>query len=64
MLRVICNVSGEYTLELTTMNGTLLMVRNSADPEYILDISALASGIYLMSIRSGDFLSTQKIVKY
>ncbi|MFH0757461.1 MAG: T9SS type A sorting domain-containing protein [Bacteroidota bacterium] len=57
------NASGEYTLQLTKLNGQLLLEKEIADPTYILDLSPFARGIYFINIKSEDHVSTRKIVK-
>ncbi|MFH0758506.1 MAG: T9SS type A sorting domain-containing protein [Bacteroidota bacterium] len=54
---------GEYTFQLTMLNGQLLIKEEITDPVYNLDLSSFQKGIYFITVRSQDFVTTRKIIK-
>ena len=55
--------SGVYEFEITSLNGRMLYHREYEDPTIQLDLSSLQKGVYLITIRSKDFVTTRKIIK-
>ena len=57
------NQLDEYTAEITSLNGRLLLNHKVQEPIYQIDLSSLHKGVYFITIRSKDFVSTRIIVK-
>ena len=43
--------SSDYTMQVTDMNGKILLVKNTNQPDNTLDISRLARGVYLLLLK-------------
>ena len=63
MLTIAFEEKGEYTIELTTLNGQVLFRTDIEDSTYRIDLSSYPRGLYLINIRSKAFISTKKIIK-
>ncbi len=50
-------------VEITDLNGQQIYCSRVKKEMHILDLSGLQKGLYLVTIRSKDFVSTQKIIK-
>jgi len=57
------NSTSEYTVEITSVNGQLLQDKTSDKPTYQINISSFQKGIYYITVRSKDFIITEKIIK-
>ena len=53
-----------YNIDITSINGELLLNKLMIGTETQLDLSSYKSGIYFIAIRSKDVVITRKIVKY
>lgn len=66
-VQVISLPAGEYQITLTDMAGKTVLKRNSTynnGSSFIdLDMSSFAPGVYLLAVRQGEILLTQKILK-
>lgn len=51
-------------INITSLNGQLISVLEFAGPIYQLDLSSFQKGIYFLTLRSKDFKTTRKIVKF
>jgi len=56
-------VPAEYSIEIVSMNGQVVMQRQFSGSSYELDLSSIPKGIYFLTIGSGEFVTTKKIVK-
>lgn len=56
------NYTKAYQIAVYDMAGKLLLIENSKTGNYILDVSALNSGIYLVQISTADGVSTKKLI--
>ena len=52
-----------YSFEITSLNGQQLFTDEMEGTSHQLDLSHLQKGVYFISIRSTDFISTKKIIK-
>ena len=43
--------SSDYTMQISDMNGKILLVKNTNQPDNTLDISSLARGMYLLLLK-------------
>ena len=50
-------------MEITSLNGQLLLSQELKGPTHYLDLSSFQKGVYFITIRSKDFVTTRKIVK-
>ena len=50
-------------IEIITLNGKVLYNYETSDPICRIDFSSFKKGIYLITIRSKDFVTTEKIIK-
>jgi len=55
--------NGEYTIDIASLNGQQIYSTKVESTSYNLDISSFHGGIYFITIRSKDFVITQKIIK-
>ena len=62
-LTIETNSHTAYFVEITSQSGQLLFSRNMEGTTHQLDLSSLQKGVYLITIRSGGFVTTRKIVK-
>jgi hypothetical protein len=56
-------ISGLYNIEITSLNGQLILNREFKGTTHEIDLSSFHKGIYLIIIRSKDFITTRKIIK-
>lgn len=52
-----------YKICITSLNGQLINSREMEGTSHQIDLSSFRKGVYFMTIRSKDFVSTKKIVK-
>jgi S-formylglutathione hydrolase len=52
-----------YELSITSLNGQLIKMETFRESRLTLDISSFQKGIYFITIRSRDFVTTRKIIK-
>ena len=50
-------------IEITSLNGQLIYSKVMEGTSHQLDLSTFRKGVYFITIRSRDFLTTRKIVK-
>ena len=55
--------SGQYSIEISSLNGQLILSKEMEGTNHQLDLSSLQKGIYFITIRSKDFVTTRKIIK-
>jgi N-acetylneuraminic acid mutarotase len=54
---------GPHTIEITSLNGQLILSVEMEGTTQQLDLSSFQSGVYFITIRSKDFVTTRKIIK-
>ena len=52
-----------YSIEITSLNGQLILSREIEGTSHQIDLSSFPKGIYFITIRSKDFVTTEKIIK-
>lgn len=57
------NHSNAYFIDITSQNGQLLLNKKMAGTTRQIDLSSFQSGVYFITIRSEDFVTTRKIIK-
>jgi len=55
--------SGQHTVEIASVNGQLLFIDKIEEPTYQIDLSSFQKGLYFITVRSSDFVRTEKIIK-
>ncbi|MGW8315859.1 MAG: LamG-like jellyroll fold domain-containing protein, partial [Bacteroidales bacterium] len=53
----------QLAIEVRSINGQCLLSSKMVGPTYQIDLSSFTKGIYFITIRSKDFVTTRKIVK-
>ena len=63
VLTIKTNTSGLHTIEIISLNGQVIKSMKMDGPVQQIDLSSLEKGVYVIHIRSKDFVRTQKIIK-
>jgi hypothetical protein len=63
LLVIETNKVGQYTIELNSINGQLIYSDKTEGPTCQIDLSSFQKGVYFITIRSTDFVKTEKIIK-
>jgi len=63
LLTVESNVPGQHFIEITSLNGQLLYSDKMEGPTHQIDLSSFQKGLYFITIRSRDYVRTEKIIK-
>jgi 3-phytase len=54
---------GKYTVEITSVNGQLLRSEKFEGPSHQIDLSSFEKGLFFITVRSRDYVRTEKIIK-
>jgi len=57
------NNLGQYSVEINSLNGQVIYTSQMDGPFHQLNLSLLPKGVYFITIRSKDFVTTRKIIK-
>jgi hypothetical protein len=52
-----------YDISVSSLNGQEIYKMEMEGPTHHLDLSSFQKGVYFITIRSGDFVTTEKIIK-
>jgi hypothetical protein len=63
LLTIETSQAGQLLIEITSLNGKLLYSNRMEEPIHQIDLSSFEKGLYFVSIRSRDFVRTEKIIK-
>ena len=63
LLTIETNKPGSYYIEITSLNGQLISSFEMEGPSHQVDLSPIPKGVYFITIRSEDFVTTEKIIK-
>ena len=63
LLTVEVKLPEQHTIKITSLNGQLLYTDRMDSPTHQIDLSSFEKGLYLLTIRSGDYVRTEKIIK-
>jgi aminopeptidase N len=63
ILKVEISMSGDHNIEITSLNGQLIHSTTMEGTTHQLDLSYFQKGIYFITIRSEDFVTSRKIIK-
>jgi hypothetical protein len=53
-----------YLVEISSLNGKLLFTENLVGQSHRIDLSSFSNGVYVIMVRSGDQVLTEKIIKF
>ena len=54
---------GTYHIEISSMNGQMILTRELESPTHQIDLSSFQKGTYVITIRSKDLIAKRKIIK-
>lgn len=63
LLNIETVISTLYDIEITSLNGQLILSRVLDGNSYRIDLASFQTGVYFITIRSKDFVTTRKIIK-
>ena len=63
LLSIETNDPGHHTIEITSLSGQLLYSIKMEGSTLQIDLSSFQKGVYLITIRNKDFVTTRKIIK-
>lgn len=63
ILNIETDISGQYAIELRNLNGQLLLTTVLTGPYQQIDLSSFQKGVYFITIRSKNQVTTRKILK-
>jgi len=64
ILTIHMNIHSLYDLTISSLNGQLIHDSIFEGSSHQLDLSSFQKGVYFITIRSRDFVTTKKIIKY
>jgi len=64
ILTIHMNIHSLYDLTISSLNGQLIHDSIFEGSSHQLDLSSFQKGVYFVTIRSRDFVTTKKIIKY
>jgi hypothetical protein len=63
ILTIETDIIGQYSINITSLNGQLLYIDKVERPTHQIDLSLFEKGLYFITIRSRDYVWTKKIIK-
>jgi N-acetylneuraminic acid mutarotase len=63
VINIETGIAGCYSVEITTLNGQLIFSGDMDGTTYQIDLLSFQKGVYFITIRSKDFVTTRKIIK-
>ncbi len=63
LLTVETSQPGQHFIEITSLNGQLLYIDRMEGPKHQIDLSSFKKGLYFITVRSRDYVMTEKIIK-
>ena len=63
MLTIETGIIGQYSINITSLNGKLMYNSKVAGPTHQIDLSSFEKGLYFIMIRSRDYVRMEKIIK-
>ena len=64
LITIETDIPGNYNIDITSINGQLILNKVMVGTDYQLDLSPFQSGVYFITVRTKDFVATRKIVKH
>ena len=62
VLTIETSQSGQHFIEINSLNGQLLYTDRMEGPTHQIDISSFEKGLYFITVRSRDYVRTEKII--
>jgi hypothetical protein len=62
-LTINTRVSGLHNIEITSLNGKQIFTEEMEGTSFQIDLSSFMKGVYFITIRSKQFVTTRKIIK-
>jgi hypothetical protein len=63
ILHIKTSILERFDIEIASLNGQLIHSSELEGPNHQLDLSSFKKGVYFITIRSKDFVTTEKIIK-
>ena len=63
LLTIETSLPGQHFIDITSLNGQLLYSDRMEGPTHQIDLSSFQKGLYFITIRSREFVRTEKIIK-
>ena len=63
ILTIQTNKGGHYSIEITSLNGQLIYSTNMDGTSHQINLSSFQKGVYFVTVRSADLVTTEKIIK-
>jgi hypothetical protein len=63
LLTIEASISDQYTFEIISLNGQLILSKKMEGTTHQIDLSLFQKGVYFITIRLKDFVTTRKIIK-
>jgi C1A family cysteine protease len=64
LLSIETSEPGHHSIEILSLKGQLIYRNKMEGPTHQIDFSSFLKGVYLITVRSKDFVKTEKIIKY
>ena len=63
LLTIETDQSDHYSIEISSLNGQLIYSTTMEGTSHQIDLSSFQKGVYFITIRSEDFVTTRKVIK-
>ena len=63
LLTIETGIVGQHSIEINSLNGQLIFNGKMEGITHQIDLSSFRKGVYLITIRSNDLVTTRKIIK-
>jgi len=63
LINVQSSEAGEYTIEISSVNGQMILSSKRSGSFHQVDLSSIHRGVYFITIRSEKFVTTKKFIK-
>jgi len=63
LLTITMEQPGQHSLEINSLNGQQMYVEEIDETSHQIDLSSFRKGVYLITIRSKDFVTIRKVIK-
>jgi len=64
MFTIETSIPDLYDIKITSLNGQLIYRERMEGSSHQVDLSSFSTGVFFITIRSNDFVTTRKIIKY
>jgi hypothetical protein len=63
LLKIETKQPGQHYIEIISLNGQLLYTDKMEGPNHQIDLSSFEKGLYFITVRSRNYVRTEKIIK-